>query len=79
MEIPVGGIRDHHQGHMLSKAIALFVAVKMSKSKICGLKVDIWAVLLVVVKNASISLSETNNLQQYLLLVQRIEIEATAR
>jgi hypothetical protein len=74
-----GGIRDHHQGHMLSKAIALFVAVKMSKSKICGLKVDIWAVLLVVVKNASISLSETNNLQQYLLLVQRIEIEATAR
>jgi hypothetical protein len=48
---------------MLSKAIALFVAVKMSKSKICSLKVDIWAVLLVVVKNASISLSETNNLQ----------------
>ena len=34
MEIPAGGIRDHHQGHLLSKVIALFVTVKTRKSKI---------------------------------------------
>jgi hypothetical protein len=59
---------------MLTRAIPIDTPpVKTSKTKLCGLMVNVWAVLGPVTGNVSIRHVEMHDLQQYIKLMSRIE------
>jgi hypothetical protein len=63
---------------MLTRAIPINTPpVKTTKSKLCGLMVDVWAVLQPVTANVSIGHVEMHKLQQYIKLMSRIEMSAS--